>query len=213
MKKLLSFGTCLALGLTVVGTSASFAAKYYFDNSTTAWENPCVWGWVAGDDMWAMDAGFTAWPGIPMEQDAATSYYVAELSDDLIVDGVNIMFNGNDGGVQTNDAAAAGAAVDHVCVPADVDADGKYNATWEAVGAAETPAETPADDTASDGTASDDTTADAPADDATTDVTPAPEAPAAPEAGKTADAAPIAAVAVLGLVSMAVVVATRKKIA
>ena len=195
MKKVLSFATCLALGLSVVGTTAALAdsGKFYFDNDTAGWDAVNVWCWVDGDDMWALDNGFEAWPGLSLEKDATTGYYVYDCAD--VVEGLAVMFNDAGAGKQTNDDAAKSAVAGKVCVVGEVDADGKYAGEWKDVAA-----DAPADDTT-----------DAPADD-TTDA-PADDTTDAPEAGKTGDVAPIVAVAMLGLASMAVVVATRKKIA
>ena len=193
MKKLLSFGTCLALGLTVVGASSALAdaATFYFDNDTAGWDAVCAWGWLPDDEMWAMDNGFEAWPGIALEKYATTGYYVYNCAD--YVDGAAIMFNDNGAGKQTNDAASTAAAPGKVCVVTDTDADGKFNAEWKDVaGAAKT-------DDKKDAAAATTTT-----DDKKTETA---------AAGKTADSATVAAVAMLGLASMAVVVATRKKIA
>lgn len=217
MKKLLSFGTCLALGLTVVGASSALAdaATFYFDNDTAGWDAVCAWGWLPDDEMWAMDNGFEAWPGIALEKDATTGYYVYNCPD--YVDGAAIMFNDNGAGKQTNDAASTAAAPGKVCVVTDTDADGKFNAEWKDVaGAAKT-------DDKKDAAASTTTTSDDKKDDATTTTDDKKDDAAATTtddkktetaaAGKTADSATVAAVAMLGLASMAVVVATRKKIA
>lgn len=216
MKKLLSFGTCLALGLTVVGASSALAdaATFYFDNDTAGWDAVCAWGWLPDDEMWAMDNGFEAWPGIALEKDATTGYYVYNCPD--YVDGAAIMFNDNGAGKQTNDAASTSAAPGKVCVVTDTDADGKYNAEWKDVAGAAT-TDDKKDDAAASTTTSDDkkddaaTTTDDKKDAATTTTDDKKAETAA--AGKTADSATVAAVAMLGLASMAVVVATRKKIA
>ncbi len=216
MKKLLSFGTCLALGLTVVGASSALAdaATFYFDNDTAGWDAVCAWGWLPDDEMWAMDNGFEAWPGIALEKDATTGYYVYNCAD--YVDGAAIMFNDNGAGKQTNDAASTSAAPGKVCVVTDTDADGKYNAEWKDVAGAAT-TDDKKDAAASTTTTSDDKkddatkTTDDKKDDATKTTDDKKTETAA--AGKTADSATVAAVAMLGLASMAVVVATRKKIA
>lgn len=218
MKKLLSFGTCLALGLTVVGASSALAdaATFYFDNDAAGWDAVCAWGWLPDDEMWAMDNGFEAWPGIALEKDATTGYYVYNCAD--YVDGAAIMFNDNGAGKQTNDDAATSAAPGKVCVVTDTDADGKYNAEWKDVAGAAT-TDDKKDDAAASTTTSDDkkddattTTADKKDDAASTTTTDDKKTETA-AAGKTADSATVAAVAMLGLASMAVVVATRKKIA
>lgn len=218
MKKLLSFGTCLALGLTVVGASSALAdaATFYFDNDTAGWDAVCAWGWLPDDEMWALDNGFEAWPGIALEKDATTGYYVYNCAD--YVDGAAIMFNDNGAGKQTNDAASTSAAPGKVCVVTDTDADGKYNAEWKDVAGAATTG-----DKKDDAAASTTTTSDDKKDDATTKTDDKKDAAATTTtddkktetaaAGKTADTATVAAVAMLGLASMAVVVATRKKIA
>lgn len=217
MKKLLSFGTCLALGLTVVGASSALAdaATFYFDNDTAGWDAVCAWGWLPDDEMWAMDNGFEAWPGIALEKDATTGYYVYNCPD--YVDGAAIMFNDNGAGKQTNDAASTAAAPGKVCVVTDTDADGKFNAEWKDVAASDAAAST---DKKDDAAATDDkkddattTTADKKDDAATTTTTADDKKTETAAAGKTADTATVAAVAMLGLASMAVVVATRKKIA
>lgn len=218
MKKLLSFGTCLALGLTVVGASSALAdaATFYFDNDAAGWDAVCAWGWLPDDEMWAMDNGFEAWPGIALEKDATTGYYVYNCPD--YVDGAAIMFNDNGAGKQTNDDASTAAAPGKVCVVTDTDADGKYNAEWKDVAGAAT-TDDKKDDAAASTTTSDDkkddattTTADKKDDAAATKTTDDKKTETA-AAGKTADSATVAAVAMLGLASMAVVVATRKKIA
>lgn len=218
MKKLLSFGTCLALGLTVVGASSALAdaATFYFDNDAAGWDAVCAWGWLPDDEMWAMDNGFEAWPGIALEKDATTGYYVYNCPD--YVDGAAIMFNDNGAGKQTNDDASTSAAPGKVCVVTDTDADGKYNAEWKDVAGAAT-TDDKKDDAAASTTTSDDkkddattTTADKKDDAAATTTTDDKKTETA-AAGKTADSATVAAVAMLGLASMAVVVATRKKIA
>lgn len=218
MKKLLSFGTCLALGLTVVGASSALAdaATFYFDNDAAGWDAVCAWGWLPDDEMWAMDNGFEAWPGIALEKDATTGYYVFNCPD--YVDGAAIMFNDNGAGKQTNDDASTAATPGKVCVVTDTDADGKYNAEWKDVAGAAT-TDDKKDAAASTTTTSDDkkddattTTADKKDDAATTKTTDDKKTETA-AAGKTADSATVAAVAMLGLASMAVVVATRKKIA
>lgn len=217
MKKLLSFGTCLALGLTVVGASSALAdaATFYFDNDTAGWDAVCAWGWQPDDEMWAMDNGFDAWPGIALEKDATTGYYVYNCAD--YVDGAAIMFNDNGAGKQTNDAAATAAAPGKVCVVTDTDAEGKFNAEWKDVAASDAAAST---DKKDDAAATDDkkddattTTADKKDDAAATTTTADDKKTETAAAGKTADTATVAAVAMLGLASMAVVVATRKKIA
>lgn len=216
MKKLLSFGTCLALGLTVVGASSALAdaATFYFDNDTAGWDAVCAWGWLADDEMWAMDNGFEAWPGIALEKDATTGYYVYNCAD--YVDGAAIMFNDNGAGKQTNDAASTAAAPGKVCVVTDTDAEGKFNAEWKDVAAS---ADKKDDAAASTTTTSDDkkddatTTSDKKDDAAATTTTSDDKKTETAAAGKTADTATVAAVAMLGLASMAVVVATRKKIA
>lgn len=219
MKKLLSFGTCLALGLTVVGASSALAdaATFYFDNDTAGWDAVCAWGWLPDDEMWAMDNGFEAWPGIALEKDATTGYYVYNCPD--YVDGAAIMFNDNGAGKQTNDAASTAAAPGKVCVVTDTDADGKFNAEWKDVAASDAAASTDKKDDAATTTTSDDkkddatTTADKKDDAAATTTTADDKKTETAAAGKTADTATVAAVAMLGLASMAVVVATRKKIA
>ena len=197
MKKVLSFATCLALGLSVVGTTAALAdsGKFYFDNDAAGWAAVNVWAWVSDDDMWALDNGFEAWPGIALEKDAETGYYVYECAD--VVDGMAVMFNDNGAGQQTNDTAATAAVAGKVCVVTEADENGQMNATWNDVAAAGTTEETTTEETTTEETTTEETT---------TEETTA-------DAGKTADVAPIAAVAMLGLASMAVVVATRKKIA
>lgn len=218
MKKLLSFGTCLALGLTVVGASSALAdaATFYFDNDTAGWDAVCAWGWLPDDEMWAMDNGFEAWPGIALEKDATTGYYVYNCPD--YVDGAAIMFNDNGAGKQTNDAASTAAAPGKVCVVTDTDADGKFNAEWKDVAGAAT-TDDKKDAAASTTTTSDDkkddatTTTDDKKDDAAATTTTDDKKTETAAAGKTADSATVAAVAMLGLASMAVVVATRKKIA
>lgn len=219
MKKLLSFGTCLALGLTVVGASSALAdaATFYFDNDAAGWDAVCAWGWLPDDEMWAMDNGFEAWPGIALEKDATTGYYVYNCPD--YVDGAAIMFNDNGAGKQTNDDASTSAAPGKVCVVTDTDADGKYNAEWKDVAGAATTDDKKDDAAASTTTTSDDkkddaaaTTTDDKKDAAATTTTDDKKTETA-AAGKTADTATVAAVAMLGLASMAVVVATRKKIA
>ncbi len=224
MKKVLSFGTCLALGLSVVGASSALAeeATFYFDNSTTNWDSVCVWAWSEQDGLWASGIGFDAWPGIELEKDAATGYYVY-VCEDYVEDG-RIMFNNHDNGEQTCDAVAQSAAAGKVCVPTvkntadDEAADplrkaDQWYGEWQDVAAAEAPAEAPAaEEPAAEAPAAEAPAAEEPAAEAPAAEAPAAEAPAA-DAGKTADATPIAAVAMLGLVSMAVVVATRKKIA
>lgn len=217
MKKLLSFGTCLALGLTVVGASSALAdaATFYFDNDAAGWDAVCAWGWLPDDEMWAMDNGFEAWPGIALEKDATTGYYVYNCAD--YVDGAAIMFNDNGAGKQTNDAASTAAAPGKVCVVTDTDADGKFNAEWKDVAAGDAAAST---DKKDDAAATDDkkddattTTSDKKDDAAATTTTADDKKTETAAAGKTADTATVAAVAMLGLASMAVVVATRKKIA
>lgn len=218
MKKLLSFGTCLALGLTVVGASSALAdaATFYFDNNAAGWDAVCAWGWLPDDEMWAMDNGFEAWPGIALEKDATTGYYVYNCPD--YVDGAAIMFNDNGAGKQTNDDASTAAAPGKVCVVTDTDADGKYNAEWKDVAGAAT-TDDKKDAAASTTTTSDDKkddatkTTDDKKDDAATTKTTDDKKTETAAAGKTADSATVAAVAMLGLASMAVVVATRKKIA
>lgn len=218
MKKLLSFGTCLALGLTVVGASSALAdaATFYFDNDAAGWDAVCAWGWLPDDEMWAMDNGFEAWPGIALEKDATTGYYVYNCPD--YVDGAAIMFNDNGAGKQTNDDASTAAAPGKVCVVTDTDADGKYNAEWKDVAGAAT-TDDKKDAAASTTTTSDDKkddatkTTDDKKDDAATTKTTDDKKTETAAAGKTADSATVAAVAMLGLASMAVVVATRKKIA
>lgn len=218
MKKLLSFGTCLALGLTVVGASSALAdaATFYFDNDAAGWDAVCAWGWLPDDEMWAMDNGFEAWPGIALEKDATTGYYVYNCPD--YVDGAAIMFNDNGAGKQTNDDASTAAAPGKVCVVTDTDADGKYNAEWKDVAGAAT-TDDKKDAAASTTTTSDDKkddatkTTDDKKDDAATTKTTDDKKTETAAAGKTADTATVAAVAMLGLASMAVVVATRKKIA
>lgn len=218
MKKLLSFGTCLALGLTVVGASSALAdaATFYFDNDAAGWDAVCAWGWLPDDEMWAMDNGFEAWPGIALEKDATTGYYVFNCPD--YVDGAAIMFNDNGAGKQTNDDASTAAAPGKVCVVTDTDADGKYNAEWKDVAGAAT-TDDKKDAAASTTTTSDDKkddatkTTDDKKDDAATTKTTDDKKTETAAAGKTADSATVAAVAMLGLASMAVVVATRKKIA
>lgn len=218
MKKLLSFGTCLALGLTVVGASSALAdaATFYFDNDAAGWDAVCAWGWLPDDEMWAMDNGFEAWPGIALEKDATTGYYVYNCPD--YVDGAAIMFNDNGAGKQTNDAASTAAAPGKVCVVTDTDEEGKFNAEWKDVAGAAT-TDDKKDDAAASTTTSDDkkddaaaTTTDDKKDAAATTTTDDKKTETA-AAGKTADSATVAAVAMLGLASMAVVVATRKKIA
>ena len=218
MKELLSFGTCLALGLTVVGASSALAdaATFYFDNDAAGWDAVCAWGWLPDDEMWAMDNGFEAWPGIALEKDATTGYYVYNCPD--YVDGAAIMFNDNGAGKQTNDDASTAAAPGKVCVVTDTDADGKYNAEWKDVAGAAT-TDDKKDAAASTTTTSDDKkddatkTTDDKKDDAATTKTTDDKKTETAAAGKTADTATVAAVAMLGLASMAVVVATRKKIA
>ena len=207
MKKLLSFVAVLAMALVVAAPSMAKAETYYFDNTNTNWSNVSVWSWSDGEDaLWQMNNGLSAWPGAELSKDDATGYYVWECNGNLASDGA-VMFNNGGEGVdateQTCDALARAAvgAAGKVCVPTvkntadDEAADANRKADqwfgeWKEVGAAD--AETPDAET--------------------------PDAEVTPDAGKdeapqTGDVAPIAAVAVLAVASMAVVVATRKKMA
>ena len=211
MKKLLSFVAVLAMAL-VVAPCVAKASTFYFDNTNTGWDEVGVWSWSTEDPLWQTNQGMTAWPGVALEKDDATGYYVWETVGEAPSD-IAVMFNSNvaDGAEQTCNALAncGDAAVGKVCVPtvknsaddaaADPDnrVEGHWFGEWKEVGAADDN-NTPDDDK------------NPPADDNNKDEV--------GDAGKdevppTGDVAPIAAVAVLAVASMAVVVATRKKMA
>ena len=219
MKKLLSFVAVLAMAL-VVAPCVAKAGTYYFDNTATGWDYVSVWSWLDDgtlDPLYEMSNELTAWPGVELSKDDATGYYVWN-NNDPAAGTVRVMFNNgnadNAATEQTCDALAEAAADGKVCTPTvqntadDEAADAKRKADqwygeWKEVGAAD--AETP-----------DAETPDAETPDAETPDAETPEV--TPDAGKdeapqTGDVAPIAAVAVLAVASMAVVVATRKKMA
>ncbi len=220
MKKLLSFVAVLAMALVVVAAADAKAATYYFDNTNTQWEEVAVWSWVTeGEDaMYEMNQGLTAWPGIKLEKDAATGYYVWEQGESTATK-FAVMFNNNvaEGAEQTCDALATSGADGKVCVPTvkntadDAAADetrkeGQWFGEWIDLPNSGNGGDADGDDTAAgdDTTAGDDTAAgdDVVTGDGDKDNTPA-----------TGDVAPIAVVAVLAVASMAVVVATRKRMA
>ena len=216
MKKLLSFVAVLAMALMVVPCTAK-AATYYFDNTNTNWEHVSVHSWSAdgADAMWGMDNELPEWPGIELSKDEATGYYVWTSTVEPAGQ-VAIMFNngsadaGVDADQQTCDALAKAAAAGKVCVPtvqnsADDEAADPEKKANQWFGEWKDAAAAPEDDKE-----------DAPAPTPEDDKEDAPEV--TPDAGKdeapqTGDVAPIAAVAVLAVASMAVVVATRKKMA
>lgn len=222
MKKLLSFVAVLAMALVVAAPSMAKAGEtYYFDNTNTGWANVSVWSWSDGQDpLWAMTSNCTAWPGVELAKDDATGYYVWTVDGNVAADGA-VMFNNGGEGVdateQTCDALARAAVgnAGKVCVPTakntaddaaadSMRAEGQWFGEWKEVGASE---EAPAPEADKE---------EAPAPEADKEEAPAPEV--TPDAGKdeapqTGDVAPIAAVAVLAVASMAVVVATRKKMA
>ena len=219
MKKLLSFVAVLAMALVVAAPCAAKAGTYYFDNTATGWDYVSVWSWSVddADPLYQMSNELTGWPGAELSKDDATGYYVWENVDPAS-GAICVMFNNgnvdNAPTEQTCDALAEAGVDGKVCVPTvkntadDEAADAKRKADqwygeWKEVGAAD--AETP-----------DAETPDAETPDAETPDAETPEV--TPDAGKdeapqTGDVAPIAAVAVLAVASMAVVVATRKKMA
>ena len=107
------------------------SGTFYFDNSVTQWDEVCVWCWVTGDDMWSLDNGFEAWPGIALERDAVTGYYIYECAE--VVDGINVMFHNAGQGEQINDESANAASVGKVFVPEGIDEGGKWYGSWEDV--------------------------------------------------------------------------------
>ena len=228
MKKLLSFVAALAAGLVVAGTSQAEAATYYFDNTATAWDNVSVWSWSVddADPLFQMQNELSGWPGKELSKDDATGYYVWECKDPA-AGTINVMFNNGGEGVdataQTCDALAMTAVDGKVCTPTventadDETADanrkaGQWFGEWKDVAAKE---EAPAPEDKPE-----DNKEETPApEDNKEEVTPdAGKDEVTPDAGKdevpaTGDVAPIAAVAVLAVASMAVVVATKKRMA
>lgn len=211
MKKLLSFVAVLAMAL-VVAPCVAKADTFYFDNTNTQWEEVGVWSWSDSDPVWAVNNEMVAWPGQKLSKDDATGYYVWESNGTAPAD-VAVMFNSNvaDGAEQTCDALAkcGSAAVGKVCVPTvkntaddaaadSTRAEGQWFGEWKEVGATDDN-NTPNDDK---NPPVDDNNKDEVGGDAGKDEVP-----------PTGDVAPIAAVAVLAVASMAVVVATRKKMA
>lgn len=224
MKKLLSFVAVLAMALVVAAPSMAKAGEtYYFDNTNTNWSNVSVWSWSDGEDpLWSMTSGCTAWPGVELAKDDATGYYVWTVDGNVAKDGA-VMFNNGGEGVEANEqtcdalARAAVGKAGYVCVPTakntaedaaadSMRAEGQWFGEWKEVASS-------GNADADNEVAPDTDTEEVPED---KEEAPAPEV--TPDAGKdeapqTGDVAPIAAVAVLAVASMAVVVATRKRMA
>ncbi len=233
MKKLLSFVAVLAMALVVAAPSVAGAATYYVDPSAAGWSEVAVWTWqIEGENPdWTTESGISnGWPGLKLEKDAATGYFAwtpAETDEDgepiVVPTKYAVMFNNNvDGGEQTCDALATTAEDGKVCVltvknTADDEAADptrkadQWFGEWRDVAAATEPETTEPETTEPEKTEPEKTEPE----------TTEPET-VAPETGngeketkpaKTADVAPIAAVSVLAIASMAVVVATKKKMA
>ena len=105
--------------------------KYYFDNTSSNWKNVYVWAWSNSDYTWAEDNDFDMWPGIELEYDETTGYYVYECKN--YQEGLNIMFNSGLRGEQTDDTAAQKAKPHYVCIPGEKDEYGHCDAEWKEI--------------------------------------------------------------------------------